>query len=132
MDNEEEKKEDKGEHINLKVKDQVRAAVFSLAHLSRLSSSSLFFRAVYALSFERERKILFFFFQNSGGKARSSSFSLAHLSLSLLLSLTQLSLSLPLRSRKTTGQRRGALQGEDGHQVQEGAQFLRAFAGFLF
>ena len=55
MDNEEEKKEDKGEHINLKVKDQVRAAVL-LSRVSSSSYSSLFFRAVYALSFARERE----------------------------------------------------------------------------
>ena len=95
MDNEEEKKEDKGEHINLKVKDQVRAAAvfLSRASSSSSSSSSLFFRAVYALSFAREREneiSLSFFFQNS---IFFFFFSRISLSLLLLLSLTRQSLS---------------------------------------
>ena len=129
MDNEEEKKEDKGEHINLKVKDQVRRRrCFSLSRFSLVSLLLCFFRAVYALSFAREREneiSLSFFFQNS-----IFFFFFSRISLSSSSSLSDATVSL--RSRKTTGQRRGALQGEDGHQVQEGAQFLRALAGFLF
>jgi len=70
MDNEEEKKEDKGEHINLKVKDQVRAAAgcFFSPPPFLLPLLLCFPRFVLrARSFEREReKILFFFFKTRG------------------------------------------------------------------
>ena len=72
MDNEEEKKEDKGEHINLKVKDQVRAAAVFLSRVSLFFFFFFFFsvfsRCVRALFREREREneiSLSFFFQNS-------------------------------------------------------------------
>lgn len=69
MDNEEEKKEDKGEHINLKVKDQVRAAaVFSL--LFFFFSFSVFRASCCARALskerERERKLSSFFFKTRG------------------------------------------------------------------
>ena len=72
MDNEEEKKEDKGEHINLKVKDQVRAAAVFLSRVSLFFFFFFFFsvfsRCVRALFRKREREneiSLSFFFQNS-------------------------------------------------------------------
>jgi len=94
-------------------------------------SSSLFsaLRVARALFRKRERENSVLFFQNSRGDLLLSR---AYIS-SLSFSLTRFSLFLSPLSRKTTGQRRGALQGEDGHQVQEGnAQFLGAFGGFLF
>ena len=110
MADEEEKKEDKGEHINLKVKDQVPFSLSrDLSFRARrerertLCFLFIFFLVVVFLKMKRKKK-------KKKKKKRRRTFSSnttdpAHF------------------TTRRAGQRRGALQSEDGHKVQEGASF---------